>query len=69
MNLARKFFIERDEETSWILQEWENVLEMLEGDRLRLIGKIDWVTKQWLLESFIQEERISWDDPWLIRSS
>ncbi|MDH4194584.1 MAG: proteasome accessory factor PafA2 family protein, partial [Nitrospirota bacterium] len=21
--------------------------------------------KQWLLESFIQEERISWDDPWL----
>jgi len=65
VNLARKFFIEMDEETAWILQEWENVLEMLDHDRLQLIGKIDWVTKQWLLETFIQEERISWDDPWL----
>jgi len=65
VNLARKFFIEMDEETAWILQEWENVLEMLGRDRLQLIGKIDWVTKQWLLETFIQEERISRDDPWL----
>jgi hypothetical protein len=23
------------------------------------------VTKLWLLETFIQEERIGWDDPWL----
>jgi proteasome accessory factor PafA2 len=65
VNLARKFFTEMDEETAWILQEWENVLEMLERDHWQLVGKIDWVTKQWLLESFIQEERISWDDPWL----
>jgi proteasome accessory factor A len=65
VNLARKFFIEMDEETSWILQEWENVLEVLERDRLQLVGKIDWVTKWWLLETFIQDEKISWDDPWL----
>jgi proteasome accessory factor A len=26
---------------------------------------LDWVTKLWLLETFIQEERIGWDDPWL----
>jgi proteasome accessory factor A len=65
VNLARKFFIEMDEETAWVLQEWENVLETLERDRWQLVGKIDWVTKQWLLETFIQEERIGWDDPWL----
>jgi proteasome accessory factor A len=65
LNLARKFFIEPDDETAWVLQEWESVLEMLERDRSQLLGKIDWVTKQWLLETFIQEERISWDDPWL----
>ena len=28
-------------------------------------GELDWVTKQWLLETFMQEERIGWDDPWL----
>ena len=28
-------------------------------------GKLDWVTKLWLLETFMQEERIGWDDPWL----
>jgi proteasome accessory factor A len=65
VNLARKWYVPVDEETSWILQEWENVLEMLERDRWQLVGKIDWVTKQWLLESFIQDEHIGWDDPWL----
>jgi proteasome accessory factor A len=65
VTLARQFFIEMDEETAWILQEWENVLELLERNRLQLVGKIDWVTKQWLLETFVQEERIGWDDPWL----
>jgi Pup amidohydrolase len=65
VNLARKFYLEMDEETAWILQEWENVLEILERDRLQLIGKIDWVTKWWLLETFIQDEHLDWDDPWL----
>jgi proteasome accessory factor A len=26
---------------------------------------LDWVTKQWLLETFVREERLGWDDPWL----
>lgn len=65
VSLARKFFIEMDEETAWILQEWENVLETLERDRVKLVGKIDWVTKQWLMETFLQEEGIGWEDPWL----
>jgi proteasome accessory factor A len=38
VNLARKFFIEKDEETAWILREWEKVLEMLDRDRLQLVG-------------------------------
>jgi proteasome accessory factor A len=65
VNQARKFFSRMDEETAWILQEWESVLEALEQDRLQLIGKIDWVTKWWLLETFIQNEHIDWDDPWI----
>jgi proteasome accessory factor A len=29
------------------------------------VGRLDWVTKLWLLETFMQEERVGWDDPWL----
>ncbi|MGE3154596.1 MAG: proteasome accessory factor PafA2 family protein [Nitrospiraceae bacterium] len=54
-----------DEETDWILREWHDTLAWLRRDRARLVGKLDWITKRWLLESFAQEERIGWDDPWL----
>jgi proteasome accessory factor A len=55
-----------DEETDWVLHEWGETLRLLARDRNRLIGKLDWVTKLWLLETFMQEERIGWDDPWLM---
>ncbi|WP_447861838.1 proteasome accessory factor PafA2 family protein [Nitrospira calida] len=63
---ARDTFAGRDAETDWVLREWSETLRLLSGDRLRLVGKLDWVTKLWLLETFVQEERLSWDDPWLV---
>jgi proteasome accessory factor PafA2 len=54
-----------DEDSDWILKEWGETLRLLAQDRHRLIGKLDWVTKLWLLETFMREERIGWDDPWL----
>ncbi|MDC8448865.1 MAG: proteasome accessory factor PafA2 family protein [Nitrospira sp.] len=54
-----------DEESEWLLSEWGETLHLLAQDRLQLIGKLDWITKQWLLETFMREERIGWDDPWL----
>ena len=30
-----------------------------------LIGGVDWITKKWLLETFMEAEGLSWDDPWL----
>jgi Pup amidohydrolase len=54
-----------DEETDWILREWGETLALLAADRSQLVGRLDWVTKQWLLETFVREERIGWDDPWL----
>ncbi|WP_447975469.1 proteasome accessory factor PafA2 family protein [Nitrospira sp. Kam-Ns4a] len=62
---ARQRLAGRDEETGWILREWGDTLERLECDRAALIGRLDWVTKLWLLETFVQEERVGWDDPWL----
>lgn len=55
----------RDQETDWILREWEHVLSLLGGETLQLVGRIDWITKRWLLEAFVTEERIEWDNPWL----
>lgn len=54
-----------DPETDWVLREWSETLRALVEDRHRLVGKLDWVTKQWLLETFMREQRIGWDDPWL----
>lgn len=55
----------QDEETDWILREWGETLRLLREDRGRLVGRLDWVTKLWLLETFMREERVAWDDPWL----
>lgn len=55
----------QDQETDWVLDEWGAALALLRSDRLQLVGKVDWVTKLWLLETFVAEERIGWDDPWL----
>jgi len=55
----------QDEETDWVLQEWESVLTDLRGDYANLVGRVDWATKLWLLETFREEEGLDWDDPWL----
>jgi proteasome accessory factor A len=62
---ARRMLAGADAETDWVLREWGDTLELLKQDRGRLVGKLDWVTKLWLFETFIREERIGWDDPWL----
>jgi Pup amidohydrolase len=62
---ARRELSGIDPEADWILQEWSETLRLLMQDRSRLVGKLDWVTKQWLLETFVREEHIGWDDPWL----
>lgn len=54
-----------DADCDWVLHEWGEALHLLRHDRSQLIGKLDWVTKLWLLETFMAEERIGWDDPWL----
>ncbi len=62
---AEAQFAGSDPDTDWILREWRQTLMLLTADRAQLVGKLDWVTKLWLLETFMREERIGWDDPWL----
>jgi proteasome accessory factor A len=62
---AEKHLAGSDPETDWILREWKATLQCLTNDRGQLVGRLDWVTKLWLLETFVREERLMWDDPWL----
>ncbi|MFC1525753.1 proteasome accessory factor PafA2 family protein [Candidatus Latescibacterota bacterium] len=59
----------RDEETDWVLAEWEAVLDSLAQDPMSLVGKCDWVTKKWMLDSFAEAESLDWlrpqDSAWL----
>jgi proteasome accessory factor A len=55
-----------DEDTDWLLGEWASVLDALASDPLSLRGRVDWITKRWLLDTFAADARVAWDDSWLI---
>jgi Pup amidohydrolase len=64
-NVASRSCSGSDPDADWVLREWQDTLRLLAQDRAQLVGKLDWVTKHWLLETFVREERLAWDDPWL----
>lgn len=63
--LAQKHLKGVDDESDWVLREWERTLDDLETDPMQLADRLDWVAKKWLLDSFRESENLSWDDPWL----
>ncbi len=66
LEAAKKYLAGKDQDTDWILQAWEETLNDLEtGEMEKLIGRVDWASKLWLLENFMAEEKLKWDDPWL----
>lgn len=52
----------QNEETDWVLSEWGAVLDALEEDPLSLADRIDWVAKKRVLEEYMREEGVGWDD-------
>jgi proteasome accessory factor A len=64
-DLAQRHLRGRDAETDWLLETWSFVLESIEQNPQALIGGVDWITKKWLLETFMESEKVGWDDPWL----
>ena len=55
----------KDEETAWLLREWESVLNDLETDVTLCRDRVDWVAKHFLLSTLKEEENLAWTDPWL----
>jgi proteasome accessory factor A len=62
---ADRAFHGRDEETDQVLRLWEETLSLLATDPIRLVGQVDWITKQWLFDQFLERENLTWQDPWL----
>jgi proteasome accessory factor A len=62
---AQTHYHGQDEETDWVLEQWESVLHDARGDYERLVGRVDWASKLWLLESYREAERLEWTDPML----
>ncbi len=65
LELAQQHLDPNNGETDWILAEWGAILNQLEQEPMELVDRIDWVTKKWLITTFVEEEGIEWDDPWL----
>jgi proteasome accessory factor A len=62
---ARREFRGRDTETDVVLEVWQEVLSALSKQPEALVGRVDWITKRWLFQQFIDREKIPWIDPWL----
>lgn len=62
LDLARRRLSGRDEQTDWVLNEWEYALTGLQVDPMLLADRVDWVAKRRLLEMFRAEEGCSWQD-------
>ncbi len=59
---AKEHLSGRDEETDWVLAEWERVLDALERDPEQARDCVDWVAKRRLIELYCQAEGVGWHD-------
>jgi len=65
LQAAQKCERAQEEETVWLLSEWESVLNDLERDVSLGRDRIDWVAKKSLLSALQEGEELAWSDPWL----
>ena len=65
MQTAKKHLTGMNQETDWIIREWDLLLNDIPNGPEALIGRVDWATKYWMLSEFRKEEGIDWHDPWL----
>lgn len=57
----------RDAETDWVLNEWDDVLTLLDTNSTKLRDRLDWVAKLALFAQLSGGEDIDWNDPAVLR--
>ena len=66
LEAAQHHYKGQDDDTDWVLEQWETILGDLSADYIKLVGRVDWASKLWLLETFRGDDpTIAWDDPML----
>jgi proteasome accessory factor A len=66
LEMAKEYFtaVEPNPETREILTLWENTLDKLDIDPMRLRGRLDWVIKKKILEEYMKKNKDpGWSDP------
>ena len=46
--------------SDWVIEEWNEALDVLERDPMELFDRVDWVAKKLLLDSFAESEDLDW---------
>ncbi len=67
---AERAFRGRDEETTWVLDEWRATLDAFAGNPAPLADRVDWLAKRTLFDQMRQvgtPQAKGWDDPTLRR--
>jgi Pup amidohydrolase len=59
---CRRLFVGADPDVDWTLAAWEQTLDALERDPYSQEGRLDWVAKRRLLETYIEAENVWWED-------
>jgi len=62
LEAAQRHLAGRDEQTDWVLREWDYALSGLEVNPLLLDDRVDWVAKRKLLEMYREAEGLEWND-------
>ncbi len=62
LEYVNKVGLDDDEEVDSILKRWGKILDQLEKDPTQLSGKIDWITKKELMQSYMSKKDCAWDD-------
>jgi len=62
LRAAQRYLSGRDDETDWVLAEWERTLADLEADPLSTADRLDWAAKRALNQQYVDAEGASWGD-------
>lgn len=57
-----QLYRDESEQTNWILDEWAATLDGLERDPMAMGDRLDWVAKRKIVEQYMAEENLNWDD-------
>ncbi len=65
LECATRHLSGQDDETDWILESWGFTLDAIRRKPELLLGGVDWISKKYLLTTFMEDQKLSWQDPWL----